>query len=137
MGFPLRLEIGPKDIAKGQVVLTKRLNREKLFVPLTNVISEVPKILDTIQKELFERAKTFRDEHTTPIETYDELKEAMKADTGFVLCHWAGTEEDEQRVQEETKATLRVIPMDGPREDGKCILTGKPSSQRVVFGKAY
>jgi prolyl-tRNA synthetase len=136
-GYPLRLEIGPKDIAKQQVVLTKRPNREKMFVPLGNVVDEIPRVLESIQKDLFNKAKAFRDEHTAPVETYDELRQAMEEDSGFVLCHWAGNQEDEERVQSETKATLRVIPMDGHREEGKCILTGKPSSQRVIFGKAY
>jgi prolyl-tRNA synthetase len=136
-GHPLRLEVGPKDVAKGQVILTKRHNREKVSCPVADVVDEVPKVLDTIQKELFQRAKALRDEHTGPVETYDELRRAMEEDSGFALCHWAGNQEDEERVQEETKATLRVIPIDGQREKGKCILTGKPSSQRVVFGKAY
>ncbi|MBU1936874.1 proline--tRNA ligase [bacterium] len=136
-GYPLRLEIGPKDIAKQQVVLTKRPNREKMFVPLSHVVEEIPKVLDSIQQDLFKRAKIFRDENTAPVETYDELRQAMEEDRGFALCHWAGTQEDEERIQSETKATLRVIPLDGLHEEGKCILTGKPSSQRVVFGKAY
>jgi prolyl-tRNA synthetase len=137
MGHPLRLEVGPKDVSKGQVVLTKRHNREKVTVPLASAVSEIPKILDAIQTELFRRANDFRKEHTFAVETYDELRRAMENDTGFALCHWAGNQEEENRVQEETKATLRVIPLDGDRETGKCILTGKPSSQRVVFAKAY
>lgn len=136
-GHPLRLEVGPKDVAHGQVVLTKRHNREKVSVPAAEVVSEVPKLLDAIQKELFERARAFREQHTTQVDTYEDFRQAMDEDFGFVHCHWGGTEEDEQRVQEETKATLRVIPLDGQHEEGKCILTGKPSSQRVVFSKAY
>jgi prolyl-tRNA synthetase len=137
MGYPLRLEVGPKDVAKGQVVLTKRHKRERVTVPVQSVMDEIPKTLDGIQKELFQRAKDFREKHTFPVETYDELQRAMENDSGFALCHWAGNQEEENRVQEETKATLRVIPLDGQRETGKCILTGKPSSQRVVFAKAY
>jgi prolyl-tRNA synthetase len=137
MGHPLRLEVGPKDVSKGQVVLTKRHNREKVTVPVPSAVSEIPKILDVIQTELFRRANDFRKEHTFSVETYDELRHAMENDTGFALCHWAGNQDEENRVQEETKATLRVIPLDGDLETGKCILTGKPSSQRVVFAKAY
>ena len=137
MGHPLRLEVGPKDVVKGQVVLAMRHNREKLSISLAQAVQEIPKVLDAIQNELFERAKTLLTKHTAPVETYDELRRAMEADSGFALCHWAGNQEEEERVQEETKATLRVIPLDGPREAGKCILTGKPSSQRVVFAKAY
>jgi len=137
MGHPLRLEIGPKDVAKDQVVFVKRHNREKVAIPAREVTRELPKLLDSIQNELYERAKRFSDQHTKPLDTYEELQRAMEEDSGFVLCHWAGNQEEENRVQEETKATLRVIPLDGPHEAGKCILTGKPSSQRVVFAKAY
>ncbi len=137
MGHPLRLEVGPKDVAKGQVVLVMRHNREKRSVSLAQAVQEIPKVLDAVQSELFQRANTLLTKHTAPVETYDELRRAMEEDSGFALCHWAGNREDEERVQEETKATLRVIPLDGQREMGKCILTGKPSSQRVVFAKAY
>ena len=108
-----------------------------MAIPAREVTRELPKLLDSIQNELYERAKSFRDQHTKPLDTYEELQRAMEEDSGFVLCHWAGNQEEENRVQEETKATLRVIPLDGPHEAGKCILTGKPSSQRVVFAKAY
>ncbi|MFH1009638.1 MAG: aminoacyl--tRNA ligase-related protein, partial [bacterium] len=137
MGHPLRLEMGPKDVGKGQVMLTKRHNRERVSIPIGSAASEIPKLLDGIQKELFQRAKDFREQHTISVETYDELRRAMEEDIGFVLCHWAGNQEEENRVQEETKATLRVIPLDGKPETGKCVLTGKPSAQRVVFAKAY
>jgi prolyl-tRNA synthetase len=137
VGYPVRIEMGPKDLAKNQVVLTKRHNREKLFMPIDQVAKEVPGILDTIQKDLFKQAKDRMTAGCKEVNSYDEFKKFIEADEGFALVHWAGDTEDEKRVQEETKATHRVIPMDWPKEKGKCMLTGKESSQRVVFAKAY
>jgi prolyl-tRNA synthetase len=136
-GHPLRLELGPKDLEKNQVMLTKRHTREKIALPIDKVIEEIPQLLDSIQKDLYARGKERLTNHTREINSYDEFKEYIAADEGFALVHWAGTTDDEKRVQEETKATHRVIPLNGPKEKGKCILTGKESNQRVVFAKAY
>jgi prolyl-tRNA synthetase len=136
-GYPLRLELGPRDLAANQVIATLRHNREKVKLPLPQAAAEVPRLLDRMQADLFARAKKDMDEHTREINSYDEFKEFIAADGGFALVHWAGTSEDEKRIQEETKATLRVIPQDGPAEKGKCILTGRESARRVVFAKAY
>ena len=136
-GYPLRVEIGPRDLQKQALVATKRNTRDKVTMPLNGAATEIPRLLETIQSEMFERSRTYLVEHTKEVNSYDEFKDFVAADEGFALVHWAGNAEDERRVQEETKATLRVIPVDAPKEKGRCILTGKESSQRVVFSKAY
>ncbi len=136
-GYPLRIELGPRDLDAKQAVLTKRHSREKLTLPLDQIAAQVPPLLEGIQQEMFDRAKVRLTEHTQEVNSYEELREFIKADGGFALVHWAGDVNDEKRVQEELKATHRVIPMNGPKERGKCILTGKDSPQRVVFAKAY
>jgi prolyl-tRNA synthetase len=136
-GYPLRLELGPRDLAANQVIATLRHNREKVKLPLPQATNEVPRLLERMQTDLFARAKMNMDSHTREINSYDEFQEFMAADGGFARVHWAGTPEEEKRVQEETKATLRVIPQDAPAEKGKCFFTGRESNRRVVFAKAY
>jgi prolyl-tRNA synthetase len=136
-GYPLRLELGPRDLAANQVIATLRHNREKITLSLPQAAAEVPRLLERMQADLFARAKKNMDEHTRQINSYDEFKKFIADDGGFALVHWAGTSEDEKRIQEETKATLRVIPVDGAAEKGKCFLTGRESNRRVVFAKAY
>jgi prolyl-tRNA synthetase len=137
LGYPLRIELGPRDLENNQLVATKRHNREKITLPLDQVADELPKLLESIQQELFDRALKHQQDHTREINSYDEFKEYIAADEGFALVHWAGSTEDEKRVQTETKATHRVIPIEGKKEAGKCMLTGKDSPQRVIFSKAY
>jgi len=136
-GYPLRIEIGPRDVASGQLIATKRHNREKVTLPLSAVAAQIPALLDSVQKDLFNRAQTRLTERTKEVNSYQEFKDFIAADEGFALVHWAGNEDDEKRVQEETKATLRVIPLNAPEEKGRCILTGKESNRRVIFAKAY
>jgi prolyl-tRNA synthetase len=136
-GYPLRIELGPRDLAAGQLIATKRHTREKVTLPLDRVAAEVPALLDSIQKDLFDRAKARLTERTKEINSWDEFKAYIAADEGFASVHWAGNVDDEKRVQEETKATLRVIPLEAPQEKGTCILTGKESNKRVIFSKAY
>jgi prolyl-tRNA synthetase len=136
-GYPLRLEIGPRDCENQQLVAVKRHTREKITLPLSGAAQAIPALLDSIQKDLFDKAKANLREHTKEVNSYAELKEFIAADEGFALCHWAGDTEDEKRIQEEMKATLRVIPLEGPKEKGTCIVTGKESNQRVIFAKAY
>jgi prolyl-tRNA synthetase len=136
-GHALRIEIGPRDVKSGLLIATKRHNREKVNLPIDRAATEVPALLESIQQDLYERAKTRLVEHTKEINSYDEFKDYIAADQGFALVHWAGNSDDEKRVQEETKATLRVIPLDNSGDKGKCMLTGKESSRRVVFAKAY
>ncbi|MBU1920184.1 proline--tRNA ligase, partial [bacterium] len=137
VGYPVRIELGPRDLENKQVVVTKRHNHEKVVLPLDKAAAELPRILETIQRELFDRAQARITENTKELNSYDEFKDYMAADEGFALVHWAGDMEDEKRVQEETKATHRVIPIEGAKEKGKCMLTGKESGQRVIFAKAY
>jgi len=136
-GVPIRLEIGPKDIEKNQVILVRRDTGEKTPVNRNLVASRVPAVLDEIQHNVFEKAVAFREENTVDVDSLDELVERMK-DGCFARCHWGGNETDaEDVIKDKTKATLRVIPFGGPEEEGACIVTGKPSKRRVIFAKAY
>lgn len=136
-GVPMRLEVGPKDIEKNQVVLVRRDNREKIFIPQNEMIEKVGIILKEIQKDLFARALKFREENTHQVETYDEFKEVIKNKGGFIRAFWCGDSACEEKVKEETTATIRCIPLSAPEEDGKCIRCGKQARKRVYFAKAY
>ena len=134
-GVPLRLEIGEKDIAAGTVRIVRRDTGEKLDVVNDSVIPTVKKLLDDIQHNLFTRAKAFREENTRDAKSYDELKEIIEAQGGFVRAYFGGTPEDEVRIREETGATPRVVL---PGENtGKCIITGNDGARLTVFAKAY
>jgi prolyl-tRNA synthetase len=137
-GVPLRIEIGPKDVAKGSVVLARRdkPGREgKSFVPQEGLPEAVRTLLDEIQKALLERARAFRDAHTQEPRNYEEFKSAVE--TGLALAFWCGSSECEARIKEETKATMRCIPLDQAGGKGVCILCREPASERGIFGKAY
>ncbi|MFQ5650905.1 MAG: proline--tRNA ligase [bacterium] len=136
-GVPIRVEIGPKDLESGELVLVRRDTGEKEHVPLERVTPEISQRLETIQKELFTRALDYREQHSHVIDDYDALKERLEQEGGFFRVHWNGKRDSEDRLQEETKATIRVIQLDQPEENGKCILTGEPSKRRVVVAKAY
>jgi len=136
-GVPLRMEIGPKDIAKNQVVLVRRDTGEKIFSPMSHLAETVQKTLEDIQKNMFEKAKSFREENSLRAESYDELKEIVSEKGGFVYAHWCGLTECEDKVQEETRATIRCIPLNAEHEEGKCIICDKRSEKRVIFAKAY
>lgn len=136
-GIPVRLGIGMRDLEKRQVEVARRDTGEKTFVPVEGVVDFVFELLDDIQRSLFERARAFRDAHTTRVDTFDEFKEVLEMKGGFVLAHWDGTTETELKIKDLTKATIRCIPNDVEEEPGKCILTGKPSKYRVVFARAY
>ncbi|SDL45303.1 prolyl-tRNA synthetase [Salinimicrobium catena] len=136
-GVPVRIAIGPKDLEKGTVELARRDTLKKEFLPQGEVVEKVKDLMTEIQESLFEKAKDFRKEHTTPVEDFEEFKKVLKEKGGFISAHWDGTAETEERIKELTKATIRLIPFDVEKEEGKCVLTGKPSSQRVLFAKAY
>jgi prolyl-tRNA synthetase len=140
-GVPVRIEIGPKDLQKQSCVVGRRdvpgKDGKQLGVPLAGVAQHVDKLLREIQAGLFERARKFRDANLVEVNSYDEFKQKIEEPGGFLLAHWDGTRETEDRIADETKATIRCIPFDRPKEAGKCILTGKPSEGRVVFAKAY
>ena len=136
-GVPIRLGIGPKDIEKGTVELARRDNLTKSFVSHDDLASHVNKLLSEIQSNLFDRALAFRESHTTVCDSYEDFKKVLESKGGFISAHWDGTEETEMKIKQETKATIRCIPIDTEKEEGKCIYSGKPSSQRVLFAKAY
>lgn len=136
-GYPIRIAIGPKDLEKGTVELARRDTLTKSFVPQEGLADHVVKLLDEIQDNILQKALDFRSESTTTVDTYDEFKKVIDEKGGFVLAHWDGTAETENQIQTETKATIRCIPVDIEPEEGKCILTGKPSKQRVLFARAY
>jgi prolyl-tRNA synthetase len=137
-GVPIRVEIGPKDIEKGSVAIARRdqPGREgKSFVPQDGLTDRLTALLEEIQQALYRRALTFREDHTADVATYDELKQQVER--GFARCYWAGTTEDEKRIQEETRATIRCIPLDQPQQAGRCVYTGKETTQQVIFARAY
>lgn len=136
-GVPVRIAIGPKDLEKGSVELARRDTLTKETVPQELVVEKIKNLMTEIQDNLFERAKNFRDSHITEVETYEEFKEILENKGGFLSAHWDGTSETELKVKEETKATIRLIPLGDSGEEGKCMVTGKSSTQRVLFAKAY
>jgi prolyl-tRNA synthetase len=136
-GVPLRLEIGPKDIEKSQVVLARRDTRAKSSPPMDGLALHVLALLDEIQKALFQRALTFREEHTTRVESYDDFKSAMEGRPGFVIAGWCGSDACEAQIKAETQATLRNIPFGSESQAGTCIKCGRPSIGEPWFAKAY
>jgi prolyl-tRNA synthetase len=136
-GVPLRIELGPKDLAKGQAVMARRDTGEKAFVPFTEIPAKAIDLLQEIQDNLFKRALAFRNENVRQVDNYEDFKKVLDEKGGFVSAHWDGTGETEKRIKDETKATIRCIPLNNPLEEGKCVLTGKPSKQRVLFARAY
>lgn len=136
-GVPVRIAIGPKDLEKGSVELARRDTLTKEIVPREEVVEKIKVLMVEIQENLFERAKNFRDSHITRVDSFDEFKEVLNSKGGFISAHWDGTSETELKIKDKTKATIRLIPIDGEREEGKCVFSGNPSSQRVLFAKAY
>jgi prolyl-tRNA synthetase len=138
-GVPIRLEIGPKDIEKNQVVLARRDTGEKKFVPLQHLLDEVNGMLNHIHDTLYARAKKFQDDNTFVVDSYGEFQErtAGEGGAGFLLAHWCGARDCEEAIQKETRATLRVIPFDQGGATSKCIRCGNESQGRVYFAKAY
>lgn len=137
-GVPVRLGIGARDLENGLVEVARRDTKEKNNQPLEGISAHVKQLLDDIQQNLFDRAAAFRAEKTTRVDTFEDFQAIMDTDVpGFVSAHWDGTTETELKIKELTKATIRCIPLDNEPESGSCILTGRPSSQRVLFAKAY
>ena len=136
-GIPIRLGIGPNDIEKGTVELARRDNLTKSFIPQDDLASHVKNLLSEIQTNLFDRALVFLESHITVCDSYNDFKKVLEFKGGFISAHWDGTEETEMKIKQETKATIRCIPIEIEKEEGKCIYSGKPSSQRVLFAKAY
>ncbi|MFA6132347.1 MAG: proline--tRNA ligase [Patescibacteria group bacterium] len=136
-GVPLRLEVGPKDVAKDQVVLVRRDSGEKKIVSMTDLKKVATDELLDLQKTLFAKAKEFREKNSFEVDDYNKLIEILKADGGYVYSHWCGNQECEEKINEETKAAIRCLPLNQKDEAGKCIVCGKKSERRVIFAKAY
>jgi prolyl-tRNA synthetase len=136
-GVPLRLEIGPRDVAASQAVLVKRVDREKETIGLDAVAAELPKRLADYQGQLFARALDFRAANTHHVDDYEAFKSTLDEKGGFLMAHWCGDGDCEKQINAETSATIRVVPFAAPREDGRCVRDGRPSQQRVVFARAY
>ncbi len=136
-GVPLRLAMGARDLENGTVELARRDTLTKETVAVEGVEDLIENLLEEIQNTIFQRALDFRAEKTTRVDSYDEFKELLETKTGFFLAHWDGTAETEEKIKNETKATIRCIPFDNEQEEGVCMVTGKPSKERVVFAKSY
>ncbi|MEL7120018.1 MAG: proline--tRNA ligase [Bacteroidota bacterium] len=136
-GIPVRIGIGKRDLEKGQVEIARRDTKEKVQHPVDNVAEYVEQLLNVIQDNLFDRARTYRDEHITKVDNFEDFKDVLENKGGFVSAHWDGTTETELKIKELTKATIRCIPNDNEQEDGEDLLTGQPSKERVLFAKAY
>jgi len=136
-GVPIRVEIGPKDLEKDQVVLVRRDNRERIMVPTAAARARIQETLGRMQTDLFDRARKRTEENTAQIDDYGEMKRLNEEKAGFFLAHWCGSRACEDRLQEETKATICCITFDRDEEKGSCLLCGKPSPRRVVMAKAY
>jgi prolyl-tRNA synthetase len=136
-GVPVRIALGPRDIVNNQAEVARRDTKEKNTVSLDHIEEYIQNLLSEIQENLFVRAKQMRDESITEVNSYDEFKEVLKTDGGFILAHWDGTPETEDQIKTETQATIRCLPFDFPIEPGTCMVTGKPSARRVLFAKAY
>ncbi len=136
-GIPVRIAIGPRDIENNTLEIARRDTLEKEIKAQDGIENYIENLLEDIQKNIFKKALKFREENTFKVDTYNEFKDIIENKGGFVLAHWDGTPETEQKIKEETKATIRVIPMDAKEENGKCIYSGKPSKKRVIFAKAY
>jgi prolyl-tRNA synthetase len=136
-GVPIRLAIGPRDLENKTVELARRDTLTKEFAKQDGIALKVRDLLKEIQDNLFQKALSFRDNHTTKVNTFDEFKDILENKAGFISAHWDGTIETENEIKKLTKATIRCIPLHAENEEGKCILTGKPSKQRVIFAKAY
>ena len=136
-GVPVRLAIGPRDLENGTVEVARRDTKEKQVMKLDDVASQIPELLNTIQENIFNRSLTFRNSMITPIDSFEEFKKVLDEKGGFVSAHWDGTAETEAFIKDQTKATIRCIPLDGVEEHGSCIYSGKPSNRRVLFARAY
>ncbi len=136
-GVPVRLAIGPRDLENGTIEVARRDTKEKQVMKSTDVVTAIPALLDDIQKNIYARALKFREQNTTPVDTFDEFKRVLDDKGGFVLAHWDGTPETEAAIKQETKATIRCIALDAKEEAGKCVYSGKPSKMRVLYARAY
>lgn len=136
-GVPVRVAIGARDLENNVVEIARRDTKEKQSISIDGLTEYTTRLLETIQMDMFTKAKTYRDEHITKVDTWEEFVKVLDEKGGFVAAHWDGTAETEDAIKEKTKATIRCIPLNNTQELGKCVLTGKPSKERVLFARAY
>jgi prolyl-tRNA synthetase len=136
-GVPIRLALGSRDLENNVVELVRRDTKEKRSISIDGITEYIVGLLNDIQQNLFNKAKTYREENITKTDTWDEFVKLLEEKGGFIAAHWDGTSETEAAIKEKTKATIRCIPFDNTQEEGKCVLTGKQSRQRVLFALAY
>ncbi len=136
-GVPIRIAMGARDLENKTVEIARRDTLTKETQPIDGIENYIENLLKTIQQDIYNKALNYRDEHITKVDTYEEFKRILEEKGGFISAHWDGTEEEEQRIKDETKATIRCIPLDSQPEEGVSLITGKPSKQRVLFAKAY
>ncbi|MGD0711763.1 MAG: proline--tRNA ligase [Bacteroidales bacterium] len=136
-GVPIRLAIGPRDIEEGTIELARRDTLEKAVYQQTDIEHKIENLLAQIQENLYDKALSFREMNTHIVNSWDEFKERVENKGGFLMAHWDGTAETEEAIKNETKATIRCLPLNNPKEAGKCVYSGKPSTQRVIFARAY
>jgi prolyl-tRNA synthetase len=131
------MAIGARDLENNVAEIARRDTKEKKSVPLDGIENYIQQLLVEIQEAIFNKAKAYRDEHITPTDSWDEFVQLLDTKGGFISAHWDGTAETEEKIKEQTKATIRCIPLEHDGKAGKCILTGNPSAQRVLFARAY
>jgi prolyl-tRNA synthetase len=136
-GVPLRIAIGPRDIENGTAEIALRDTKAKQVITFSELGEQIPLLLNQIQEGIYMKALKYREEKTYVVDSWEDFKEKLSAEGGFIWAHWDGTSETEEKIKEETKATIRCIPLESETEEGKCVYTGKPSKGRVVFAKAY
>ena len=136
-GVPVRLAIGPRDMENGTYEVARRDTLQKETVASKDVVAKIEFLMEDIQRNMYQKALDYREDHITEVDSYDEFKKVLEEKGGFISAHWDGSKETEERVKDETKATIRCIPIHAKEEEGVCMVTGKPSNKRVLFAKAY
>ena len=136
-GVPIRIAIGPRELKNGTVEVARRDTKEKEVLQMESLETKISHLLENIQENLYLKASTYRDDHISKADSWDDFINLLDSKGGFISAHWDGTNETEDKIKQMTKATIRCIPLDAVQEDGKCILTGAPSAQRVLFARAY
>jgi prolyl-tRNA synthetase len=135
-GVPVRLAVGPRDLDNNTVELARRDTKEKKVYSLDNLAGQIETLLEDMQRNIYQKALAFREANTTKVDDYGTFKEVLDGKGGFIAAHWDGTPETEEKIKDETKATIRCIPLDAPEEAGQCMYTSKPSNRRVLFARA-
>lgn len=136
-GVPVRIAIGPRDLENGTVEVARRDTKEKKVMKMDEVAAAIPALLEDIQRSIYQKAQAFRNQYTTEVNSYDEFKKVLDEKGGFLSAYWDGTPETEAAIKEETKATIRCIPLDRKETKGACVYSGKPSAGRVLFARSY